>query len=100
MLPRIGQSRVWFFTISKLNWLVFDRTSRDLNIIKRDRVVGELLVSFVTFSGDENDIARLGETDRAIDRFGAIDNFLVTVGTKSFFNLCDNFFRIFLARIV
>lgn len=52
VLPRIGQSRVWFFTISKLNWPVFDRPSRDLNVVKGDRVIGKLLVSFVTFAGD------------------------------------------------
>ena len=57
--------------------MIFQRATRDLDVVERHRVIGEFLVGFVAFAGDQNDVARLRQLDGAGDRFGAIGNFLV-----------------------
>ena len=80
--------------------MVFDRTSRDLNIVERDGVIRELLVIFVSLARDQNNVARPCQFNGAIDRLGAIDNFFIVIRTESFFDLGDDRVRIFFARIV
>ena len=39
--------------------MIFERAARDLDVIERDGVIGEFLIVFVPFAGDQNDVARL-----------------------------------------
>ena len=80
--------------------MVFDRASRDLDIVEWDRVIGELLIIFVSFARDQYNVSRLGELDRAVNRLRAIDNFFVAIRAKTFFDLGDDRVRIFFARII
>src|SRR5215469_13313696 len=80
--------------------MVFDRASRDLYIVEWDSVVCELLIIFVSLTGDQHDIARLRERDGATNRLCPIDNFLIAVRTEAFFNLRDNRSRVFFAWII
>src|SRR6266568_3672897 len=41
--------------------MIFNRASRDLDIIERDRVVPELLISFVPLTGNQHNVARSRE---------------------------------------
>jgi len=84
----------------KLHRMIFECAARDLNIIKGHGVVGKLLIILVTFACDQHNVARLRQLDRAPDRRCTIDNFLVTIGAKSFFNLRDDRVWIFFAWIV
>ncbi len=73
---------------------------RHLNVIERDGVIRKLLIVLVSFARDQHDVARLGQLNRAPNRFGAIGNFFVMVRTKTFFNFRDDRVRIFFARII
>src|SRR5215472_13655953 len=84
----------------KFQGMIFYRAARDLDVIEGDGVICELLVIFVSFTCDQHNVACTGERNGAINRFSAIDNFLVTIRSKAFFGLGDNRGRIFLARIV
>src|SRR5256714_8692173 len=44
----------------KLQWMVLQCPARDLNVVERDRVIGEFLVGLVALAGDQDDVARLG----------------------------------------
>ena len=63
-------------------------------------MIGELLVGLVALSGDEDDVARLGECDRARDRLGTVRHRFEIAGAKTFFDVGDDGERIFFARIV
>ncbi len=39
--------------------MIFDRTPRDLNVVERDGVIGELLIIFVSLARDQHNVARL-----------------------------------------
>src|SRR5947209_717982 len=80
--------------------MIFDRPARDLNIIERNRAIGELLVSFVSFACDQDNVARPGQLDRAGDRGRSIDNFLVLLQSKTFLDFGNNGGWIFFARII
>ena len=71
-----------------------------MNVIKWHGVIGKLLIIFVSFARDQHDVARLRHFNGAGDRFGAVDNRFVVVGTKTLFHFGDDRGRIFLARIV
>ena len=80
--------------------MILDRASRDLNIVERDGVVRELLIIFVPFAGDQNNVARPCQLNSAINGLRAIDNFFIVGRSKSLFDLGDYRVRIFFARIV
>ena len=80
--------------------MVLQRAARDLDVVERNRVVGELLVSFVPFAGDDDDVARLGKFDRARDRLRAIGNLFVAIGTKTFLGIGNDRVGIFLPWII
>src|SRR5215470_1205913 len=80
--------------------MVFNRASRDLDIVERDSVIAELLIIFVSLARNQYNVSRSRERNSAVDRLGAIDRFLIAVRAKSFFNLSDDRVWIFLARIV
>ena len=69
--------------------MIFDRATRDLDVIEWDRVVCELLIIFVPFAGDQHNVAWTGERNGAINRLGAIDNFFVMIRAKAFFGFVD-----------
>jgi hypothetical protein len=71
---------------------IFESAPRDLHVVERDRVVRELLVGLVAFPGDHDDVARLGERDCPRDRFGAIGDLLVALGTEAFLDFVDDRF--------
>ena len=73
--------------ILKLHRMIFHRAARDLDVVERHGVIGELLIIFVAFAGDQNDVARLRQLDGAANRFCAIGNFLVAIRAKAFFDL-------------
>src|SRR5207244_3264041 len=85
---------------SKLHWMILNRPTRDLNVVKWDGVIAELLIIFVSLARDHNNVARPGERNSAIDRLGAINDFFIAIRTKSFFDLRDDRIWIFLARII
>src|SRR5262249_42974340 len=80
--------------------MIFDRTARDLNIVERDGVIGELLIIFVSLARDQNNIAWLRQLNSAINRLSAIDNFFIVSRSKSFFDLGDDRVRVLFARVV
>src|SRR6266480_1171856 len=80
--------------------MILDRAPRDLNIIERDGVIGELLITFVPFACDQDDVARLRQHNGAANRRHSIDNFFVMSRAKTFFDFSDNDARIFFARII
>ena len=63
-------------------------------------MIGELLAIFVTLARDQDDVTRLRDFDCARDRLWAIGDFLEVIAVKSFFDLGDDFIRIFFARII
>src|SRR2546430_11335170 len=80
--------------------MIFNRASRDLDIIERDRVVPELLISFVPLTGNQHNVARSRERNSTIDCLGAIDDFFIPIRTKSLFDLANDGVWIFLAGII
>src|SRR5205823_8026688 len=80
--------------------MVFDRAPRDLNIIERDGVISELLITFVPFACDQHNVARLRQRNGAANRRHSIDNFFVMSRATTFFDFSDNGARIFFARII
>src|SRR5256886_4490119 len=62
--------------------MVFDRAPRDLNIIERDGVIGELLITLVPFACDQHNVARLRQRNGAANRRHSIDNFLDRKSTR------------------
>src|SRR5438552_2439003 len=72
--------------------MIFDRAPRDLNIIERNGVIGELLITLVPFACDQHNVAA--------NRRHSIDNFFVMSRATTFFDFSDNGARIFFARIV
>src|SRR6266478_4187688 len=80
--------------------MVFNRASRDLDIVERDRVIAELLIIFVSLTRDQYNVSRSGECNGAVDRLGAINHFFIPIRTETFFDICDDRVWIFLARIV
>src|SRR5437762_12750230 len=80
--------------------MVFDRASRDLDIVERDSVIGELLIIFVSLARNQYDVARSGERNGAINGLGAIDNIFIAIRAKSFFDLRDDGAWVFLARLI
>lgn len=80
--------------------MIFDRAARDLDVIKWDRVIGEFLIIFVSFTCDQHNVAWASERNGAIDCLRAIDNFFVMIRAKPFFGLGDDRARVFLARII
>src|SRR5881396_189772 len=77
-----------------------DLQSRDLDIIERDRVVPELLISFVPLTGNQHNVARSRERNSTIDCLGAIDDFFIPIRTQSLFDLANDGVWIFLAGII
>src|ERR1700732_2204516 len=84
----------------KLHWVIFERTPRHLNVVKRHGVIRELLVSFVAFTSDQDNVAWLRKRDGAGDCFCAVNDFLVITRTKSSFDVRNDCCRVFFARIV
>src|SRR5438034_8970596 len=80
--------------------MVFNRASRDLDIVERDRVIAELLIIFVTLARNQYNVSWTRERNGAIDRLGAINHFFIPIRAKALFDLGDNRIRIFLARII
>src|SRR5437773_10952971 len=80
--------------------MVFDRASRDLDIVERDRVIAELLIIFVTLARNQYNVSWTRERNGAINRLGAINQFFVPIRAKALFDLGDNRIRMFLARII
>src|SRR5947208_11896477 len=84
----------------KLHWMIFDRTSRDLNIVERNGVIRELLIVFVPLAGDQNNVVRPCQFNGAINGLSAIDNLFIVSRLKSLFYLGDDRVRILFARVV
>ena len=80
--------------------MIFDRAARDLDVIKRDRVIGELLIVFVSLARNQDDVARTRQRNGAVDCLRAIDNFLVAIRAEAFFRFRDDCARVLLARII
>src|SRR5437016_11498903 len=80
--------------------MVFNRASRDLDIVERDRVIAELLIIFVSLARNQYNVSRSGERNSAVDRLGAINHFFVPIRAKTFFDFGDDRVWIFLARII
>src|SRR5437762_11475906 len=78
--------------------MIFDRAPRDLNIIERNGVIGELLITLVPFACDQHNVARLRQRNGAANRRHSIDNFFVMSRATTFFDFSDNGARIFFAR--
>src|SRR4051812_6180416 len=58
--------------------LVFERAASDRHVVEVDRAVGEFLIGFVAFPGDEDDVPHLREIDRTLNGGRAIlDHFVV-----------------------
>jgi hypothetical protein len=64
--------------------MIFDRTSRDLNIVEWNGVIRELLIVFVSLAGDQNNVARLCQFNGAINGLSAVDNLFIVCRSKSF----------------
>src|SRR6266705_3361335 len=69
--------------------MVFNRASRDLDIVERDRVIAELLIIFVTLARNQYNVSWTRERNGAIDRLGAINHFFVPIRAKALFDLGD-----------
>src|SRR6267143_2202836 len=80
--------------------MVFNRASRDLDIVEWNRVIPELLIVLVSLPRNQYNVSRPRERNGAVDRFGAINHFFIPVRAKSFFDLGDDRVWIFLARII
>jgi len=80
--------------------MILNRPTRDLNIVKRDRVIAELLIIFVSLARNQYNVARSGKRNGAINGLCTIDNFFISIRAKSFFDLRDDGARVFLARII
>src|SRR2546421_167536 len=80
--------------------MVLQGAPGDLDVVERDRVVGEFLVGLVAFAGDEDDVARLRQLDCARDRLRAIGDFFVAIGAKTFLGIGDDRVGIFFPRII
>src|SRR5438477_3214750 len=80
--------------------MIFNRASRDLDIVERDGVIAELLIIFVALARNQNNVARSGQRNSAIDCLRAIDDFFIAIRTKSFFDLRDDCVWVFLSRII
>src|ERR1700757_2750952 len=80
---------------SKLDGMIFNRASRDLDIVERDGVIAELLIIFVSLARNQYNVARSGERNSAIDGLGAIDDLFIVIRTKSFFDLRNDGARVF-----
>src|SRR4029453_6024682 len=87
-------------SLLKLHGMILDRAARYLHVIKWDRVIGELLIVFVSFACDQHNVSRTGERNGAVDCLGAIDNLLVAIGSKAFFGFGDYCAWAFLKRII
>ena len=48
--------------------MIFERTPRDLNIVEWHGVIRELLIVFVAFARDQNNVARLRQLNGAVNR--------------------------------
>src|SRR5262249_53327869 len=79
--------------------MVLDRPPRDLNIVERDGVIGELLVIFVSLARDQNNVAWPCQFNSAINRLSAIDNFFIMRRPESLFDLGDDRVRMLFARV-
>src|SRR5207245_8862320 len=79
--------------------MILDRAARDLDVIKRDRVIGELLIVFVSLARNQDAVARTRQRNGAVDSLRAIDNFLVAVRTKSLFRFRNDCAPVVLSRI-
>ena len=70
--------------------MILNRQTRDLNVVKRDGVIAELLIIFVSLARNQHNVAWPGERNSTIDRLRAIDDFFVVIRAKSFFDLRDD----------
>ena len=80
--------------------MIFDRTSRDLNIVEWNGVIRELLIVFVSLAGDQNNVARLCQFNGAINGLSAVDNLFIVCRSKSFFDLGNDGVWILFARVI
>src|SRR6478672_12381418 len=80
--------------------MIFDRATRDLDVIEWDGVICEFLIIFVPFAGDQHNVAWTGERDGAIDCFRAVDNFFVMRRSKTFFGFVDYRAWVFFSGII
>ena len=85
---------------SKFNRQIIQRTTRNLNVVKGNGVIGELLIFFVPFARNQDQVARLRHRRGTSNRFRAVRDFLVMGRAKSFLDVVNDCVRIFLARIV
>jgi len=60
--------------------MIFNRASRDLDIVERNGVIAELLIIFVSLARNQNNVARSGQRNSAIDCLRAIDDFFMRLG--------------------
>src|SRR6185437_5060467 len=74
------------------------RFARDLAVVERERVVGELLALFVALAGDHDHVAFAGFADSAGDRLAPVRLDLGTVSALE--DLGDDRFGLLAARIV
>lgn len=63
-------------------------------------MVGKLLIRFMAFTGDENDVTRAGEGDGFEDGFLAIDDDIVAALGEAGFDFGDDFAGVFLAWVI
>ena len=85
---------------SKFHRQIIQRTARNLNVVKGNGVIGELLIFFVAFAGNQDQVARLRHRRGTSNCFRAVRDFLLMGRAKSFLDLVNDRVRIFPARIV
>src|SRR4051812_47555032 len=83
----------------KVQRAILERAAGDLDVVERDRVVGEFLVGLMAFARDQDNVARLGQLDGAGDGLGSIRDFFETIGAKTFRSLRDDGVGILFPRI-
>src|SRR4051812_1902583 len=80
--------------------MVLQRLARDLNVVERNGVIRELLVGLMSLSGDQDNIARLRQLDRAGDGFRAVGDLLIVLRAEPFFSVGDDRVGIFFPWII
>src|SRR5207244_4992075 len=80
--------------------MIFERPTRHLNVFKRHGVIGELLIIFVTFARDQDDVTRLRDFDCLGNRLRAVGDFFKMIAEKTFFDFGYALIWIFFSRIV
>ena len=80
--------------------MIFNRASRDLDVIEWNSIIGELLIILVPLARDQHNVSRPSERNRAIDCLRAIDYCYVSIRVKAFLDFGYDCAWIFFARII